>query len=427
MSSIINRSNGTREIRFVYNGLQTLRLGRVTKRQAEGVKVHVGNLLAWRLSGQNVPPSTLDWLAGVSVELRSRLEAKKLIDPAERREVPTVRAWIDRYIEGRKSIKGRTRENFEVGRDRLLKYIAGDALLDRVTAGAAVDAYHAMLGDGYADSTARKTISRARQIFAHAVKHDLVSKNPFDGLAVTMRENRERDHFVTREEIEAVIGACPSTEWKLIFAMARFGGLRTPSETFGLRWGDVDWEGRRIAVRSPKTAHHDGKAERVIPLFPELADLLQTAFDEAPDGSEYILPTRTPSSNLRTHARRIIRRAGLEPWAKVFHNCRSSRQTELAETFPIQCVCAWLGNSAAIARKHYLQVTSDHWAKATSEAHRKAHHNAHLRTTAIGGHGLPAVDAESISPDVRSGSQPVAAGCTSAKYPPQDSNLKPAD
>jgi len=43
---------------------------------------------------------------------------------------------------------------------------------------------------------------------------------------------------------------------------------------------------------------------------------------------------------------------------------RSTRETELAETFPMHVVCKWIGNSQPIAAKHYLQVTDEHYAKA---------------------------------------------------------------
>src|SRR5262249_18277105 len=76
--------------------------------------------------------------------------------------------------------------------------------------------------------------------------------------------------------------------------------------------------------------------------------------------------SRDTNSNLRTQMFRIIRKAGLEPWPKLFHNLRASRQTELAERYPIHVVCAWLGNSVAIAKEHYLQVTQDHYALAAA-------------------------------------------------------------
>jgi hypothetical protein len=40
---------------------------------------------------------------------------------------------------------------------------------------------------------------------------------------------------------------------------------------------------------------------------------------------------------------------------------------ELAQTFPIHVVCSWLGNSPAVATKHYLQVTDADFEKAMAE------------------------------------------------------------
>lgn len=71
------------------------------------------------------------------------------------------------------------------------------------------------------------------------------------------------------------------------------------------------------------------------------------------------------SGNLRTRFTKIIKRAGLKPWPKLFHNLRSTRQTELAAQHPLHLVCAWLGNKAAIAAEHYLQVTDDDFRRAS--------------------------------------------------------------
>lgn len=38
---------------------------------------------------------------------------------------------------------------------------------------------------------------------------------------------------------------------------------------------------------------------------------------------------------------------------------------ELAATFPLHTVCAWIGNTKAIAAGHYLQVTDADWTRAT--------------------------------------------------------------
>lgn len=110
---------------------------------------------------------------------------------------------------------------------------------------------------------------------------------------------------------------------------------------------------------------HHGKDSRIVPLFPRLHTILLEAFEQAEPGDEHVITRyRDSRSNLRTHAHRIIERAGLTPWQKVFQNCRGSLETELSEDFPIQTVVAWLGNTPAIAMKHYLQVTEKHLQKA---------------------------------------------------------------
>ena len=132
-----------------------------------------------------------------------------------------------------------------------------------------------------------------------------------------------------------------------------------------MKWSDVDWERRRLRIPSPKTEHHDGGNARWIPLFPEIAPHLERVFDEAAPGTEWIITRyRDKNANLRTQLKRIIRKAGLEPWPKLFHNLRVTRQTELAQTWPLHIVCEWIGNSRAVAAKHYLQVTDEDFARA---------------------------------------------------------------
>jgi len=160
---------------------------------------------------------------------------------------------------------------------------------------------------------------------------------------------------------------CPKVLGCRIVALSRFGGLRCPSEVLSLRWQDVDWEAGRIVVQSPKTEHHVGKASRTIPLFAELRPILAEAFDLAPEGAVYVVDGNHRDSantasgwrncNLRTQFERIVKRAGLLPWPRLFHAMRASRETELAKEYPIHAVTAWLGNTPRIALKHYLQVT----------------------------------------------------------------------
>ncbi len=104
-----------------------------------------------------------------------------------------------------------------------------------------------------------------------------------------------------------------------------------------------------------------------MPLFPELRPHLEALFDEAAEGTEFVVNRyRDAKQNLRTTFEKIIVRAGLKPWPKLFQNLRSTRETELAEHFPMHVVCEWIGNSQPVASRHYLQVTDSHFKAAAS-------------------------------------------------------------
>lgn len=133
----------------------------------------------------------------------------------------------------------------------------------------------------------------------------------------------------------------------------------------------------------------------MVPLFPELRPYLEAAWDEAPPRTTFVITRyRDRSANLRTQLLRIIERAGLKPWPRLFHNMRASRQTELTARFPLHVVCEWIGNSAPIADKHYLQVTDDHYADA-----------GRLRTAIQGGAESGALVAQNRAQQVRAESR----------------------
>ena len=209
---------------------------------------------------------------------------------------------------------------------------------------------------------------------------------------------------------------CPDAQWRLLVALSRYGGLRIPSEALPLKWSDVNWEKSRIIITSPKTEHHEGKGGRVIPLFPELRKPLLDVFEDATSGAEFVLTRyRDAAVNLRTHFMRIIRQAGLKPWPKPWHNMRASRQTELAERFPIHVVCAWLGNTRAVAQEHYLQVTDAHFEGAAQ--------NAAQQTSEMAGNEPQLVGTESEKgPEFPSDSEPCETSHND-QYPRQESNL----
>ena len=176
---------------------------------------------------------------------------------------------------------------------------------------------------------------------------------------------------------EQCLHAAPSIQWRLLIGLSRYAGLRVPSEAFHLRWADIGWDQARMSVRSPKTEHHDGGAGRSVPLFPEVREHLMAAFEQAEPGTERVLSDFKVGYNPHTEFRRIITRAGVEPWPRTWHNLRGSCQSELVAQFPIVTACQWLGNSRLVASGHYITTTDADWQRATGGAESGAR-TAHI-------------------------------------------------
>ena len=184
--------------------------------------------------------------------------------------------------------------------------------------------------------------------------------------------------FVSRADTAAVLAALPDAKWKLVFALARYGGLRCPSEIAGLKWSDISWERERFTVRAVKTEHHGDGGIRVVPMFPELAPLFREAFEAAEPGEVFCCPQYPAGFCGQMYRKMVLQamaRAGVKPWPKLFQNCRASRETELAEHYPVQVVCSWIGNSPAVAAKHYLQTTESHFQRAATEGAQQGAQN----------------------------------------------------
>ena len=369
MASLSNDPGGRRRIQFVDadGNRKTIRLGKMSKRQAESVKLRVEDLVAAKLSNGSPSDETSRWLSSVDDTLADRLAATGLAEPREKVASPGLLKFAEGIRDGKANLKPNTLRNYNQTIRRMVTFFGKDRPIDSIDCGLADQWPERMLKDGLSPATVGREVKRARQFFRVAVRRKLISENPFTEVAAPAQVNTSRSHFVTRQVIKRVLAACPDVEWRLIVALSRFGGLRCPSEHLALRWGDIDWEKGRINVPSPKTEHLPSGAHRTIPLFPELREPLEEAFEQAEQGNLYVINRyRGTNQNLRTQFQRILRRAGVQPWERLFHNLRASRETELTEDFPLHVVCAWIGNSAVIAARHYLTVTAGHFAKATA-------------------------------------------------------------
>ena len=152
--------------------------------------------------------------------------------------------------------------------------------------------------------------------------------------------------------------------------LARFAGLRMPSEIRDLRWSDFDAAGRTLTIRSPKTAHHKAGGVRRVPVFPLLMRLLEEHRVSAGD-SEYLMPTLRCYSALSVRMRRVIRHSGITDYPRAMHNLRLSCISEwvVAERRDLVTVSEWAGHTIQIMSQHYLrQINADSASRAALDA-----------------------------------------------------------
>ncbi|MCG3180336.1 MAG: hypothetical protein BIFFINMI_02695 [Phycisphaerae bacterium] len=367
MASLVNDPDGRRRILFkaADGSRKPIRLGKMSRRDAEAICRHVEALVASKESGQPLTRETAVWLREIGSTLHGRLARVGLVEPRSTSTGVKLAPFIDTLIAGRVDAKPGTIRNLTQARDHLLAHFGQGRTIQNITAGDA-DGYRLhLLGLNLAENTVRRLCGGARQFFRAAVRRELIARNPFEGVPCTMRGNPARQRFITQADIAKVLDECPDAEWRLIVALSRYGGLRCPSEHRMLRWSDIAWDKGTMLVTSTKTERYEGRGTRIVPIFAELRPYLLDAFEQAEPGAEYATPRcRDKRVNLRTAFKRIVERAGLDMWPKPFHNLRASRETELADEFPEHVVCRWIGNSRRVATDHYFQVTADHVAKA---------------------------------------------------------------
>ena len=276
--------------------------------------------------------------------------------------IPSLREYLDTYTASRKSELSVGTIELHEQTAKYLKGFFGEARrLDQITR------YHARefktalskaelakvnkrVFKSMSPRTVDQHIRNARTMFNRAVDDDLLMYNPFDRLSGGLPPVAKDWHYVGTDEFAKLIAACPNHGWKTFLGLCRLAGLRQ-SEALALQWGHVDWEKNRLNVWAQKT-----KRTRVVPIAPELLQILRHAFEHAPEGLPLIVHDVVAPNVWRDFG--VIRKhAGIPAYSKWCHTLRKNRESDwIAAGFPFHVVIEWMGHSDEVARHHYLRV-----------------------------------------------------------------------
>jgi integrase len=195
---------------------------------------------------------------------------------------------------------------------------------------------------GVSANTVRIALAPLKALLATAVEEGLIRSNPATGLRLTTEAARPDESegvkvkALTEAELYALLVQVPD-EWRLLVTLLAQAGLRV-SEGLPLRWGDVDFGRRRLAIRrslsrgrigAPKTRH----GRRDVPLTAGMTQALWTARKAASDPSDDASIFVGGDGGLfdRSQVFRVVKAAGKRagvPWVGL-HTLRHSAATIL--------------------------------------------------------------------------------------------------
>jgi integrase len=335
--------------------------------QAAALKGHIEELVTCLKSGTGLSPLLQRWIDGLPDSTHQQLVEAGLLTTRDM-TVSTLGPFLDSWFEERADQKKSTLLVWGNAKRNLIEFFGSDKPLRDINEADAESFERWLKSDQQlSESTIRKRCGFAKQMLQTAVKARLIDQNPLQALKVAAIGNKKRQYFVTEAESQTVLAACPNTEWKACFVLARYGALRIPSEIQELRWSDINWEQNRFHVHATKTEHHESGGDRLVPIFPEVRKVLNELWDELGDKpGEFVLPHIRSISNVNPQLGRIIKNAGLKAWPKRWQNLRATRATELEREFPSHVVTGWCGHTARIAEQHYWMTTEDDFQRAAT-------------------------------------------------------------
>ena len=234
----------------------------------------------------------------------------------------------------------------------------GDRPLDEIDARLVEEFLYTKLDEGRAPKSVVNYSSLLGAILAHGVRRGWCADNPVRGVEMPRIEVDPDIRFLSLEELDAVLRACPPTPMgqldRLVISAAAMTGMRR-GEVIALRWQDVDWDARIIRVRRNFTRGAFGtpksrRSGRVVPLASTLAAELRAHRVRSTLRSDEDLVFAHPAtgnvldpSKLSRRFRGHVRRAGVRPTR--FHDLRHTFATRMASAgAPMRALQEWLGH-----------------------------------------------------------------------------------
>ena len=94
----------------------------------------------------------------------------------------------------------------------------------------------------------------------------------------------------------------------------------------------------------------------MVPIFPAVRACLEELMNSDEAAKNYVFSRLRHDTNPGMMAKKIVKRANVEPWKNFFNSLRATAETDLMDEFGLRRACQWAGNSAGMAMKNYALV-----------------------------------------------------------------------
>lgn len=143
-----------------------------------------------------------------------------------------------------------------------------------------------------------------------------------------------------------------SDPYHLLFAVLAYTGLRF-QEAAHLRWQDIDWSGRVVLVQLASGARVKRQRERLVPLQPELAAILE--LHRKPEGHLFKGKSWNPTRGFQS----FLKRAGVTIEGRSPHSLRHTFAGIMTATgLPGPLLSAYLGHTSAATTMQYTKLAA---------------------------------------------------------------------
>lgn len=271
----------------------TLRLGSLRESEANAISRQIDLLIDAKKHGFELTIESQAWIRDAApLKLLRRLVALGVLDSNSRvlhkrlspqdsvESTPSVPKFIHWYVEQRSAdCVASTVRKIQASLNQFASFCTDQAKIQRIEEVTNVTAFQYQLyrRQTRAEATVAKDIKICKTAFNYAKKNGRLIDNPFDGIKAGNEHNPDGQQIIDISTYETLSEYCPDSQWRVILALARIGGLRLPSELVNLKWSHVNWNEGKILITSPKTKRYK-KPQRTIPLFSRLERELSEHF-----------------------------------------------------------------------------------------------------------------------------------------------------